>query len=96
MSAPTPQSVITWKEVTERRFWQMLEILPPAFQAEYGFLVGEPQTHRVCARTGQFDEACSAFCEIAGRFFEASDPMTCAEFKAVKVADVLASAQVQP
>lgn len=89
MSAPAVQPTVTWKEVTQARFWRMLEILPPRFQAGYGFLVGEPDTHRGCTINGDFRAAYAAFYETAGRFFEASGPLTVAEFQAVKVGDVL-------
>lgn len=68
---------VTWAEVTEERFYDMLEVLPPAWMGRGGFLVGEPWDHH--ARTGQ--PRFAAFVQRAKKFYEASRPMTVAEFK---------------
>ena len=68
----------TWTKITKERYWEMLEILPPACMTGNGFLVGEPWDHN---SDGQ--PRFAAFVEIDGDHFEASGPMTVAEFKAV-------------
>jgi hypothetical protein len=87
----------TWKRCTQARYWDMLEILPPAVQKSHGFLVGEPYTHRTCRITGRADQpAFSAFLEHRADFtdssyLEGSEPMTIAEFNALQRSDVLRS-----
>jgi hypothetical protein len=43
--AARQHSPITWAECTKARYWEMLEVLPPAVQRSGGFLVGEPMDH---------------------------------------------------
>ena len=50
-----------FKECTEKRFDEMLGILPPALWIGKGFLVGEPMTHRVCKVQGYVCPTYSAF-----------------------------------
>ena len=70
-----------FSKTTEEKFWEMLGVLPPAFQTGYGFLVGEPMDHNA-----QGQPRFTAFIEYPrGTFFESVGPMTIAEFKAVKV-----------
>ena len=80
-------------KTTEARYWEMLEVLPPEIMTGYGFLVGEPMDHN-----SQGQPRFSAFVEwrAAGQmtprqtiYFESVAPMTVAEFKAVKVADLI-------
>jgi len=70
---------ITWTEVTGERYWDMLEVLPPAIQNAKGFMVGEPTDHH--AGTGRARYA--AFLDKGGKFFESSRPLTIAEFRAL-------------
>lgn len=70
---------ITWSEVTEDRYMEMLEVLPPAIMTRAGFLVGEPWDHH--ATTGQPRYA--AFMAKMGKYYEASRPMTIKEFKSL-------------
>ncbi len=82
---------MNWKRIDESRYWEMLGMLPPAMQTGLGFLVGEAYTHRTCAVTGEICAAFSAFAEHRGEFFEATGPMTRAEFRAVMSADIVAN-----
>jgi hypothetical protein len=77
-----------WMKATERRYWEMLEVLPPAIMTGAGFLVGEPMDHGRCSITRSVLPRYSAFVEKGGEFFEARDPMTIPEFKALKPAEV--------
>jgi hypothetical protein len=67
------------KEVTEERYDEMLDMLPPALWVGKGFLVGEPFDHRKCNITGKMSATYTAFFHAKGRYFE-GDPMTTAEF----------------
>ena len=94
MNAPT-----TWKPTTRERYWEMLEILPPAEQTGAGFLVGEPWTHRQCTITWHRDQpAFAAFVERRSTFgfesdyFEATRPLTVAEFRTVRTSDIIVEA----
>lgn len=39
------QTGTTWTEITHDDYWEALEVLPPALQTRYGFLIGEPTRH---------------------------------------------------
>jgi hypothetical protein len=71
------QTPITWIETTEADYWDMLEVLPPAYQGRGGFLVGEPFDH--CAATGR--PRFSGYRQLGDRYFVASRAMTISEFK---------------
>ena len=68
------------KECSEERYDEMLGVLPPALWLSYGFLVGEPTTHRKCKVTGNIMPTYAAFFNAYGRYFEGKN-MTAAEFK---------------
>jgi len=73
-----------WKEVTQGRYDEMLEMLPPAIQTANGFLFGEATRHRDCEVTRQFRAAYAAFVAKDGRYFEADAPLTVPEFRSLK------------
>lgn len=74
----------TWKKTTEAKYWEMLECLPPAAHSGFGFLVGEPVDH-----TSDGHPRFEAFVEpVYGELFESVEPITIAEFKALKMADI--------
>ena len=79
---------ITWARVSERRFNEMLEVLPPICWDSFGFMVGEACDH--CFTTGR--PRYQAFRVYSGHgtypdtYAAASRPMTVAEFKAIKTA----------
>lgn len=68
----------TWKRVSKARYWEMLEVLPPAVMGGGGFLVGEPMDTNADGKL-----TFSAFLEKNGKYFESSRPMTIKEFRAV-------------
>jgi hypothetical protein len=74
----------TWKEVTQGRYCEMLEMLPPAIQTANGFLFGEAMRHRDCEVTRQFRAAYAAFVERDRRYFESDAPLTVPEFRGLK------------
>lgn len=75
--AARQDSAVTWSEVSEEKYFDMLEVLPPAFQRGGAFLVGEPQDHHAGTGRPRFD----AFKMIGKKYFAASRPMTIQEFK---------------
>ena len=81
---------IAWKQTTESRYWEMLEVLPPASQNGFGFLVGEPSDHRQCTVNVSVEPMARfvAFVEVKGKFYESARPLTVAEFRAFWPADV--------
>ena len=75
---------MTFKKVSEDRYYEMLEALPPAVMTGRGFLVGEAWTHN-----GRGEPMFAPFVEHAGAFYEGDGPMTIAEFRALTPADVI-------
>ncbi len=74
----------TIKTCTEERYWEMLEVLPPAIMDGKGFMVGEPWSHRQCTVTSRHDQPTfSAFFLFGTKFYEATEAMTIAEYKAI-------------
>jgi hypothetical protein len=69
---------ITWSEVSEALYEQMLECLPPAFYKGGAFLVGEPADHCFATGSPRFD----AFRHVGASYYGASRPLTIAEMKA--------------
>lgn len=68
---------VTWKEITEKRYNDMLCCLPPAAWIADYFLVGEPWDHHAVSGRPRY----AAFGRIGERYIEASRPMTIPEFK---------------
>jgi hypothetical protein len=89
-------AMTTWTPTSSARFYEMLGVLPPAAMSALGFLVGEPFDHRACSIRKTIKPTFMAFAEIEGRFFEASKPLTVAEFCAATEADVLAAVAAEP
>ena len=73
--------MITWKQTTEEKYWEMLEVLPPATMTGLGFLVGEPLTHGSCPITGKFGPLFEAYAQVGPEYYVASAPMTVGGFK---------------
>ena len=75
------------KEITEKRYNEALEVLPPALWLANRFLIGEPSDHRRCTILKKIVPVYSAFFFAYGRYFE-SDPLSFAEFRAFKNDDL--------
>lgn len=75
---------LKWRRISRARYWEMLEVLPPAAWSSGAFLVGEPTDY--CAKTGR--PRFSVFREekgsISENHFEGSRPITFAEFKELR------------
>lgn len=70
---------VTWEEITEARYWELLECLPPACQTGNGFLVGEPSDHHA----GNGRPLFQACIRRGGNHLASSRPMTISEFRAL-------------
>ncbi len=75
--AAAQDAEITWIETTEARYWEMLEVLPPARMFAGAFLVGEAMDHH--AGTGQ--PRYEAYLIKGGKYFFASRPLRASEFE---------------
>jgi hypothetical protein len=74
-----------WKEVSEERYTEMLEILPPLCWTDKGFLVGEPWRHKKCSVTGWDNlPAFAPFLKFRGKYYEGDEPLTIHEFRDVE------------
>ena len=71
---------MAWKEITEERFMDMLEMLPPVAQCGYGFMLGEPWTHDSLG-----NPMFRPFVETGDKFYEGSAPMTVREFRTLNL-----------
>jgi hypothetical protein len=78
---------MAWKEVSEKRYDEMLGVLPPALWLGKGFLVGEPHDHRRCRVSRKVMPTYAAVAYAFGRYYE-GDPMTFAEFQTFDVNDL--------
>jgi hypothetical protein len=76
------------KPATEEQYNYGLECLPPALWLYYGFLVGEPATHRVCKVSGHFRATYTAFFERNGKYYENDEPLTIPEFRAFDLSSI--------
>ena len=91
---------LQWTEVSRERYWEMMEVLPPAAylpvaetgyfpNITQGFLVGEPWDH--CAATGAprfaafIKRGHTGIQDSDAKFYEANRPMTRKEF--IRLAD---------
>lgn len=70
---------IVWTLTTKARYWEMLEVLPPAMMAGGAFLVGEPMDHDIATGAPRF----SAYRQRGDIYEEADRPMTRAELRAI-------------
>lgn len=73
-------SEVTWLQTTEERYWEMLEVLPPAYMGNGGFMVGEPTDHHAVNGRPRF----AAFKQKGDQYWESSRPMTIQEFRESK------------
>ena len=73
-----------WKPVTKARYWEMLEILPPAVHRSSGFLVGEPWRHDAHGRP-----MFAPFVMVNGQHYEGAEPLTVRQFDALTLAEIL-------
>lgn len=77
-----------FKQCSAERYDEMLGVLPPRAMSGWGFLVGEPVTHRVCGMTGATRPTFAAFQRVEGRYYEGPD-MTFPEWQELSPGNVL-------
>ena len=70
---------MTWIEITETEYIEALEVLPPALQLDYGFLLDEPTIHKG-------GRSCySPYLQIGEHYYAGSEPMTGQEFRELRI-----------
>jgi hypothetical protein len=82
-----------WQECSAERYDEMLGVLPPERMSGWGFLVGEPSSHRRCKITGDVRADYAAFQRVEGRCY-AGPNLTIPEWLELSPATVLG--QVAP
>ena len=91
----TPQVYGKLEPTTEERYWEMLEVLPPAHMMRGGFAVGEPYADRIHFG-GEFEDE-DAFLEVFNCYYQlGSEPnakflhgfFTLKDYEAVTRADL--------
>lgn len=70
---------IEWSEVTEDKYDDMLNVLPPAAWVNGRFLVGEPWDHHALSGRPRY----AAFVKRGGKCYASSRPITVKEFHAL-------------
>ena len=66
-----------WIQISEKQYWDALEVLPPAAQAKSAFLIGEPTDHQGgLPRFG-------AYLEKDGVWYHLDEPINHVQFRAV-------------
>ena len=75
---------INWEETTEERYDEMLSVLPPAFMEGGDFLVGEPETYRKCAISGNTSAVFDGFVSRREKFYVTSEAVTRLEFDKIR------------
>lgn len=69
-----------WEEITEERYFDWLECVPPAYMGNGGFLVGEASDHHAGTGRPRY-QACR---ERDGKFYAFTVPLTVPQFKELK------------
>lgn len=80
--------IVKWKPVTEDRYMEMLEILPPAYWGKHGFLVGEPWTHDSRGNP-MFQPFIERVASGAFEYFEADQPLTIKQFRTLNPSTIV-------
>jgi hypothetical protein len=83
------ETMTTFSDTTEERYFEMLGVLPPEAYGAGGFLVGEPVNHRNCEISGRLAPTFDAFFSIGDQYYASDEPMTVKEFAKVKKADIV-------
>ena len=74
------QANVNWQPITEERYWELLEVLPPIY-GKNGFMVSEPCDHAKCEITGNVLPRYTGVVEMReGHPFVAHRPLTVPEF----------------
>jgi len=81
----------TWKPVTQDRYDEMLNVLPPLRWNSLGFLVGEAYSERTCTETARPRQTFTALAKVGGQHFEALEALTVPEWLAMTPAKIAAA-----
>lgn len=76
--AQRQRTPIEWAECSKERYWEMLEVLPPAAWRSGVFLVGEPTDSDAGNGRPRFD----GYRQWGSTYYASSRPMTIQEFQA--------------
>jgi hypothetical protein len=69
-----------WKSTSKAKYWDALEVLPPAHQDANGFLLGEPFDHAQCEVSKTVLPRYDAYVQKKGRYYVSSRPLTRPEY----------------
>jgi hypothetical protein len=69
-----------WKSTSRQKYWDALEVLPPAYQDAFGFLLGEPHDHAQCEVTKVVLPRYDAYVEKRKRYYASIRPLTIPEY----------------
>jgi hypothetical protein len=70
-----------WKRTSRKKYWDALEVLPPAYQDANGFLLGEPQDHDYCEVDKLVMPRYDACVQKGKRYYVSIRPLTLAEYR---------------
>jgi len=70
-----------WKRTSRKKYWDALEVLPPAYQDCHGFLLGEAHDHDFCQVNGYVMPRYDAYVQKKGKYYVSIRPLTQAEYR---------------
>ena len=79
--ALSQKGLTMWKRTTREKYWEMLEVLPPATQDAHGFLLGEPQDHDFCQVSGYVMPRYDAYLQRRGKYYVSTRPLSLFEYR---------------
>ena len=75
------RNIRMWKRTSKEKYWDALELLPPAFQDHRGFLLGEPHDHAICEITGTMHPRYDAYVNWGRWYYVSVRPLTVNEYR---------------
>ena len=81
LQTSSKQESAMWKRTSKQKYWDELEVLPPAYQDHHGFLMGEPSDHDICEVLGTMAARYEAYISRAGRHYVSIRPLTMREYQ---------------
>jgi hypothetical protein len=70
-----------WTRTSREKYWEALEVLPPAYQDANGFLLGEPHDHDYCEVQKLVLPRYDAYVQKGKRYYVSIRPLTLAEYR---------------
>lgn len=77
-------SPVLWNEITDGKYWEWLECLPPAIMFPNAFMVGEPSDHHALTGKPRY-QACV---HVGDKYYASDRPMMVKEFTAAYEAGI--------